>query len=34
MLNHSELNAADREALLRAIDARGLRDHFLFHPRL
>jgi hypothetical protein len=34
MLNHSELNAADREALLQAIDARGLRDEFLFHPSL
>ena len=34
MLNHKDLNAADREALLRAIDARGLRDEFLFHPPL
>jgi hypothetical protein len=34
MLNHKNLNLTDREALLRAIDARGLRDEFLFHPPL
>jgi hypothetical protein len=34
MLNHKDLNAADRAALLQAIDARGLRDQFLFHPPL
>jgi hypothetical protein len=34
ILNHKGLAPADRAALLKAIDARGLRDHFLFHPKL
>jgi Bacterial TSP3 repeat len=34
MLNHKDLNVAEREALLRAIDARGLRDQFVFLPPL
>ncbi len=33
MLNDAELNAADRAALQRAIDQRGLRDEFVFIPR-
>ena len=33
MLNDSQLNAADRAALQRVIDQRGLRDEFVFIPR-
>jgi hypothetical protein len=33
MLNDSQLNAADRAALQRGIDQRGLRDEFVFIPR-
>jgi hypothetical protein len=34
MLNHRQLNALDRDALLREIDAHGLRDKFVFWPPL
>lgn len=34
MLNHSRLTEGDLADLLRAIDARGIRDRFVFLPPL
>ena len=34
MLNHRQLNALDRDALLREIDTPELRDKFVFWPPL